>query len=103
MGGGSPAGRSSSTAAGRLPRQDRDSPAADRRLPRWLDREVKLAAEIAALNREPSKISAEDRKRMEALIGEANKSFGALRYADYVRAVTGLGSVVERYSKTGRR
>lgn len=79
-------------------------PAAEQRLPRWpegvseaLDREVKLGPKLTALNREPSRVSAEDRKRMEALAGESNKAFRELRYPDYVRAVTALGSLVERY------
>jgi hypothetical protein len=79
--------------------------AAGQRLPRWpdgvgqaLDRELELNAKLASLNREPSRISQEDRKRMEALIGEANASFRALRYPDYARAVAALGSIVERYA-----
>jgi len=81
-------------------------PAAARRLPRWpegvgeaLDREVELSAKLASLNREPSRVSTEDRNRMYALIGEANTSFRALRYPDYLRSVAGLRSIVERYGQ----
>jgi hypothetical protein len=35
---------------------------------------------------------------MESLIGEANTSFRALRYPDYVRAVAELRSIVQRYA-----
>ncbi len=74
------------------------------RLPRWpegvgeaLNKEVKLGARLAVLNREPSPLSADDRKRIEQLGAEANRAFRALKYPEYLRAVSALEAVLERY------
>jgi hypothetical protein len=80
-------------------------PSAQQRLPRWpdgvseaLDEEVKLGARLAVLNREPSPVSAEDRKRIEALTAERNKAFRAMKYPEFLKAVSELESLVGRYA-----
>ncbi len=83
-------------------------PSAQERLPRWpdgvqqaLNAEVKLSARLAALNSD-ARVSQEDQKRIEGLIGETNKAFRAMRYADYVRSVSALESILARYGDSKR-
>ncbi len=79
-------------------------PAAHERLPRWpqgvgeaLEKEVTLGSKLAALNREPSPIGAEDRKRIGALTAECNASFRAMKYPEFLRAISALRAIVDRY------
>ena len=81
-------------------------PGARERLPRWpegvqqaLEAELRLSGKLAALNSGGAgRVSEEDRKRIEALIGESNKAFRAMRYPDYVWAVSALESLADRYA-----
>ncbi len=80
-------------------------PSAQLRLPGWpaevvdaLEKELKLGEELARLVREKKvRMSAEDRKQMQVIAGDRNKSFRELRHQDFVRAVAALESLVNRY------
>lgn len=78
-------------------------PPAGRRLPRWpagvqeaLDKEVRLGPKLGALGSD-KRLTEQDRKRIEALVGQSNKAFRAMRYPEYLGAVAALEAMVERY------
>jgi Protein of unknown function (DUF2961) len=82
-------------------------PAAQQRLASWpadvaaaLEKELTLGQELSRLIRGGNvRVSAEDRKQLQALSGERNKAFQELRHQDFVEAVAVLEALVKRYSE----
>ena len=80
-------------------------PSAQERLPGWpadvaeaLEREAKLAEELAAMRKEVKfRLTPQDEKLLQALVADSNKAFRELRNQDYIGCVLAEESLVRRY------